>query len=189
MYFGELTCLRAVEPSDINAILEYGNDYYFRRQLGPPLPWSRKNREMWLEERQSGSPWKSGVLELAITDKSTNEFLGLVHLEDIRRPHSRAELGISIYNPQKRSKGYGTDATRVMLWVGFNILGLHSIYLDLMEDNEHARKTYEKIGFKPVGILRETEYIDGEFKGLLIMDILRDEFEQANPTFSVEMKP
>jgi diamine N-acetyltransferase len=76
-----------------------------------------------------------------------------------------------------------------MLWVGFNILGLHSIYLDLMEDNEHARKTYEKIGFKPVGILRETEYIDGAFKGLLLMDILRDEFEETNPMFSVELGP
>ena len=84
-----------------------------------------------------------------------------------------------------RSKGYGSDATRIMVWVGFNILGLHSIYLDLMEDNQQARGTYEKIGFKQVGILRETEYIDGAYKGLLIMDILRDEFEKANPTFRV----
>jgi len=129
------------------------------------------------------------MIELAVTDKVTGEFLGFVHLEDIKRPHNRAEFGVSIQNPDNQSKGYGTDATRVMLLVAFNILGLHSVYLDTMEDNERAIHTYEKVGFKQVGILRETEFIDGAFKGLLIMDILRNEFELANPDFSVKMKP
>ena len=129
------------------------------------------------------------MLELAITDKQTGAFLGFVHLEDIKRPHSRAEFGISIQDPDNQSKGYGTDATRVMLWVGFNILGLNSIYLDTMEDNERSIRTYEKVGFKRVGILRKTEFIDGAYKGLLIMDILRGEFEKANPSFTVKMRP
>ena len=129
------------------------------------------------------------MLELAITDKQTGAFLGFVHLEDIKRPHSRAEFGISIQDPDNQSKGYGTDATRVMLWVGFNILGLNSIYLDTMEDNERSIRTYEKVGFKRVGILRETEFIDGAFKGLIVMDILRNEFEKTNPSFTVKMKP
>lgn len=129
------------------------------------------------------------MLELAITDKQTGAFLGFVHLEDIKRPHSRAEFGISIQDPDNQSKGYGTDATRVMLWVGFNILGLNRIYLDTMEDNERSIRTYEKVGFKRVGILRETEFIDGAFKGLIVMDILRNEFEKTNPSFTVKMKP
>ena len=68
-----------------------------------------------------------------------------------------------------------------MLRVGFNILGLNSIYLDTMEDNERSIHVYEKIGFKRVGILRETEYIAGAHKGLLIMDILRGEFMGRYP--------
>jgi RimJ/RimL family protein N-acetyltransferase len=50
-----------------------------------------------------------------------------------------------------------------------------------MEDNERSIHVYEKIGFKRVGILRETEYIDGKRKGLLIMDILRKEFIEKHP--------
>jgi len=129
------------------------------------------------------------MIELAIIDKFTGAFLGFVHLEDIKRPHSRAEFGISIQNSDNQSKGYGTDAIRVILWVAFNILGLHSVYLDTMEDNERAIRTYEKVGFKQVGLLRETEFISGAYKGLLLMDILRKEFEEANPTFNVRMKP
>ena len=48
---------------------------------------------------------------------------------------------------------------------------------------------YEKVGFKEVGILRETEFINGDYKGLIVMDILRDEFEKANPEFTVKMRP
>ena len=57
-----------------------------------------------------------------------------------------------------------------------------------MEDNARAFRMYEKVGFKRVGILRETEFIDGAYKGLLVMDILRDEFKKANPAFTVKMR-
>ena len=58
-----------------------------------------------------------------------------------------------------------------------------------MEDNLRAIRMYEKVGFKEVGILRETEFINGDYKGLIVMDILRDEFEKANPEFTVKMRP
>ena len=81
-------------------------------------------------------------------------------------PHNQAQIRISIHDPEKRGNGYGTDAILVMLGVGFNILGLHSIYLDTMEDNEKSIHVYEQIGFKHVGILRETEHMDGKRNGL-----------------------
>ena len=189
MYYGDLTCLRAVEPSDIDEVMKHWNDLSFRRLLGPPIPWSKTFLETWLQKRVDADPWRNGMIELAITEKTTGDFLGFVHLEDIRRPHSRAEFGISIQNPENQSKGYGTDATRVILWVAFNILGLNSIYLDTMEDNERSIRMYKKVGFKEVGILRETEFVEGAYKGLLVMDILRHEFEESNPDFFVKMRP
>ena len=189
MYYGDLTYLRAVESTDIDEVLKHWNNLNFRRLLGPPIPWSRKFLEIWLEGRINADPWRDHMMELAIVDKAAGNFLGFVHLEDIKRPHSRAEFGISIQNPDNQSKGYGTDAARIILWVAFNVLGLHSVYLDTMEDNLRAIRMYEKVGFKKVGILRETEFINGDYKGLLVMDILRDEFEKANPEFTVKMRP
>ena len=189
MYYGDLTYLRAVESTDIDEVLKHWNNLNFRRLLGPPIPWSRKFLEIWLEGRINADPWRDHMMELAIVDKAAGNFLGFVHLEDIKRPHSRAEFGISIQNPDNQSKGYGTDAARIILWVAFNVLGLHSVYLDTMEDNLRAIRMYEKVGFKEVGILRETEFINGDYKGLIVMDILRDEFEKANPEFTVKMRP
>jgi len=153
--------------------------------LGPPLVRSREYMEEWIEQVAKWDPWKDGHLLMAIEERRIGEFLGIARFEDVRLPHNRAEIGISIYDPSKRGKGYGTDATLVTLWIGFNILGLNSIYLDTMEDNERSIHVYEKIGFKKVGILRETEYIDGSYKGLLIMDILRKEFQEKYPLNSI----
>ena len=97
-------------------------------------------------------------------------------------------MGLSIYDPEQRGKGYGKDATRVLLWVAFNILGLHTVNLDTMEDNERAIHVFREVGFRRVGVLRETEYRLGQYTGLLLMDILRSEFEDQNRGFSVAGK-
>ena len=181
MYTGNLVRLRALEESDLNDILRFYNTLELRRFLGPPIVRSRKYIEQWLQKVSIQTPWRDGNLVMAVEEKETNDFLGIARLEDIMLPHNRAEVGISIYDPEKRGKGYGTNAMLVLLGVGFNILGLHSIYLDTMEDNEWSIHVYEKIGFKHVGVLRETEFIDGKRKGLLIMDILREEFMDKYP--------
>ncbi|MBN2228577.1 MAG: GNAT family N-acetyltransferase [Candidatus Thorarchaeota archaeon] len=188
MYFGNLVCLRAVQESDFDLLVKYFNALEIRRFLGAPIPRSRVYLEDWIMKRGSSDPWKDGLLELSIADKYTDEFLGFVHLEDIKKPHNRAEMGISIHNPEHLSRGYGTDAIRVILWVGFNILGLHSIYLDTMEENARAIHVYEKVGFKRIGLFRESEFLDGRYTNLLFMDILRYEFQEANPEFTVQMK-
>ena len=185
MYNGRLVCLRALEKSDLDEIMRFYNDYELRRLLGPPIIRSREYIAEWVDRVSLWTPWRDGHLVMAIVQKDNNEFLGIARIEAVMFPHGRAEIGISIYDPKQRGKGYGTDATLVTLWIGFNILGLHSIYLDTMEDNERSIHVYEKIGFKRVGVLRETEFIDGSHKGLLIMDILRDEFQKKYPPGSI----
>jgi len=185
MYNGKLVRLRALEKSDLDEVMRFYNTLELRRLLGPPIVRSKKYVEEWLEQISLWNPWSDGHLVLAIEERETDEFLGVARIEDIKLPHNRAEIGVSIYDPSKRGKGLGTDAILVTLWIGFNILGLHSIYLDTMEDNERSIHVYEKIGFKKVGILRETEYIDGSHKGLLIMDILRTEFQEKYPPGSI----
>ncbi|NHI88031.1 MAG: N-acetyltransferase [Candidatus Thorarchaeota archaeon] len=185
MYNGKLVRLRPLEKSDLNEIMKFYNDYELKRLLGPPIVRSREYIAGWIEQVSQWTPWREGHLVMAIVQKETDDFLGIARIEDVLFPHSRAEIGISIYDPEQRGKGYGTDSTLVTLWIGFNILGLHSIYLDTMEDNERSIHVYEKIGFKRVGVLRETEFINGGHKGLLIMDILRDEFLEKYPPSSI----
>ncbi|MHA1949563.1 MAG: GNAT family N-acetyltransferase [Candidatus Thorarchaeota archaeon] len=183
MYHGKLITLRALEKSDLDDILLYYNTLELRQFLGPPIVRSRKYMDEWLLKVSVWEPWRDGHLYLAIVEKASGDFLGIARLEDIRLPHNRGEIGISIYNPERREQGFGTDAMMVMLLIGFNILGLNSIYLDTMEDNARSIHVYEKIGFKRVGILRETEFMEGKHKGLMIMDILQEEFRKRYPGY------
>ena len=181
MYTGDLVRLRALEMTDLDDIMKFYNTLELRRFLGPPVVRSKRYLEQWLLKVSVWNPFRDGHLYLAIEEKDTHAYLGIARIEDVRLPHNRAEVGLSIYNPDNRGKGYGTDAMLVLLGIGFHILGLNSIYLDTMEDNERSIKIYEKIGFKRVGILRETEYMDGAHKGLLIMDILQKDFIEKYP--------
>jgi diamine N-acetyltransferase len=181
MYNGNLVYLRAMEMIDLDSIMKTYNQWDLRRWMGVPIPKSREAMKEWLDRCVKQDPWQDGRVCFAICHKESHSFLGLARFYDIKVPHLRASIGVSIYEPDKRLKGYGTDATRLMLWFGFHVLGLHSIYLDIMENNARAIHVAEKVGFKRVGILRETEFVDGKYKGLLYMDILRDEFMKEYP--------
>ena len=189
MHYGKNVCLRALEISDLEHIIQPQNELSLQRWMGVPLPKSRGVIEDWLKRATVATPWKDGTVHFAITDKKTNVFLGITRFYEIKHPHLRASLGTFISNEENRSKGYGLDTTLTMLWIGFHIIGLHSIHLDIMEHNERSIRVAEKAGFKRIGLFRETEFIEGEFKGLLFMDILRDEFLKQYPIGSFVGKP
>jgi RimJ/RimL family protein N-acetyltransferase len=90
-------------------------------------------------------------------------------------------LGISIWNPEGRGKGYGTDTVLVLLWVGFHVLGLNNIYLYALERNARAIHVYEKVGFRKVGVFREIMYSMGQFQNAVAMDITKSDFMKQYP--------
>lgn len=181
MYYGERVHLRAVELEDLDAIMENWNNLEMRRFLATAWPMSRSVERKWLERATTLDPWRDGALVLVIEDRMTKEFIGTVSLFDISKQNQRAEFGIAIHNPENFGKGYGTDATRVMLWVGFHILGLNSVFLLTLDENNRAQRAYEKAGFKRVGTYRQATYILGAFHDFVVMDILREDFLKIYP--------
>jgi RimJ/RimL family protein N-acetyltransferase len=181
MYYGEKVKLRAMEMSDLSNIMEGWNTFEMRRFLASAVPMSENTEREWLERTTKADPWRDGSMTLAIEDKKTGQFLGSVSLFDISRANQRAEFGIAIHKPENFGKGYGTDATNVMLWIGFHVLGLNSIYLLTASYNERGQRAYEKAGFKRNGIFRQAAYMQGEFHDMIIMDILKDEFLEMYP--------
>jgi len=74
--------------------------------------------------------------------------IGLVGLKDINYINQTAEFYIIIGDRTIWGKGYGTEATKLMLCYGFMELNLNRIQTQDMEDNIGGWRADEKAGFQ-----------------------------------------
>jgi RimJ/RimL family protein N-acetyltransferase len=93
-------------------------------------------------------------------------------------PHEAAELSIWM-GATYRDRGLGTEALRLSLRYAFDDLGLHKVYLRVLEYNHRARRAYEKCGFVIEGFLREEMRVGGTWHTLVYMGLLRSDFDAA----------
>ena len=117
---------------------------------------------------------------LAIVKKEDNTLVGRCNLFDINNIKRTATLGILIGEEEDRSKGYGTEAVKLLIDFGFHYLNLNNIMLTLLSVNERAKKTYEKVGFKEFGRRRQSTFLNGKYYDTIYMDILAKEFDQSH---------
>jgi RimJ/RimL family protein N-acetyltransferase len=181
MYFGKRVHLRPIEPEDLDNIMKHWNNLEMRQYLAHAIPMSRAAERDFLDTLSKADPWKDGRMVLAIENRKSQEYLGSISLGNISKQNRNAELGIAILDPNNFGKGYGTDSIKVMLWVGFNILGLESIYLSTFPQNERGQRAFKSAGFKQAGVLRRGIFTMGEFRDLIIMDVLKEEFFERYP--------
>jgi aminoglycoside 6'-N-acetyltransferase len=75
----------------------------------------------------------------------------------------------------RQDQGFGPMAIRIAI-DHFLTRGHHRFTIDPAAANERAIKAYEKLGFKPVGIMRQYERApDGSWRDGLLMDLLASE--------------
>ena len=92
----------------------------------------------------------------------------------IPRPGS---AGIDIFlSSRPQGRGIGTDAVRTLARYLIDVRGHHRLTIDPAASNTRAIRTYEKVGFKPVGVMRQYERgVNGTYHDGLLMDLLRGE--------------
>ena len=120
---------------------------------------------------------KEGNIFSIVTHKD-DTVIGNCSFFGIDETNRSAEIGIMIGEKEYQNKGYGTEATNLLLKFGFENRNYHSIHLHVFSFNERGIACYEKVGFKPQGVRREA-VIRGQHKyDMIYMDILADEYFQ-----------
>jgi len=109
---------------------------------------------------------------LAIETLAGGEHIGYIVLSGIDWRSRRAELGILIGETRYQNQNYGSDATVALLTYAFKELGLHRVYVEILESNSRSIKMFERIGFQLEGRLREHVYRNGAYHGVLVMAII-----------------
>ena len=100
--------------------------------------------------------------------------IGNISLMDVNTVSGKATLGVFIGDESNRNKGYGTEAIKLLVDYGFNILRLHNIDLNVFDFNEGAIKSYEKAGFKEYGRRHESYFLDGKYHDEISMEIINE---------------
>lgn len=153
------------------------NDLQTSRTLGvisdQGLPMTDQDEEEWFEAVRGD---KDGVT-FGIYEQRSGLAIGNAGLSGIRSLHRSAEFGIGIGESWARGKGYGTEATRLILDYGFTVLGLNHIWLKCVAFNHAGLRAYENAGFTETGRLREGWQFGGRQYDVILMDILAREFE------------
>jgi len=179
MLRGKTVRLRSVELSDLDEILKHWNNMELRNFVGASSlgPASRNDEEEWIK-----NTWKERrekrTYTFAIEKTSETRLIGTVSLLNCDWVNRCASLGIAIYKQEDRGKGYGHDAINLLLDFAFNTLNLNRVELETLDFNQRAQRCFKKVGFKEVGRKRKAHLVDGEYHNLLIMDILREEWNK-----------
>lgn len=105
------------------------------------------------------------------------EYMGTVSLKNINMEDRNAEYAITM---RKKSMGTGLayEATKEILSIAYRELDLHKVYLDVVCDNVRAVKFYEKVGFIKEGIWKQHLLIKHEFKDVMWLRLLKEEWLQ-----------
>ncbi len=103
------------------------------------------------------------------------EVIGLIiFYEEGDADHRHAGIDLALH-PDHHGQGLGADAMRTMCRFLFS-RGHHRIVIDPAAHNERAIRSYQRVGFRPVGIMRSYERSAGaDWHDGLLMDLLRNE--------------
>jgi len=104
------------------------------------------------------------------------EVAGAIQYCEENEPDYR-HAGIDLYLAGRhQGKGLGREAITVLATYLFDVRGHHRLTIDPAADNTAAIRAYERIGFRPVGVMRKYERgADGSWHDGLLMDLLADE--------------
>ena len=133
---------------------------------------------------------EAGEMEEFVADPKTlvievdGDVIGAVQYDEVEDPMYRsANLDLYVTTP-RHGQGLGSEAARVLARYLIAERGHHRLTIDPAADNTAAIRAYEKVGFRPVGVMREYERgPDGTFHDGLLMELLEgDLIDEEGPT-------
>ena len=173
---GKRVRLRPIADEDLPLFARWLNDpevrYWLSMADGPDL--TLESEEEWYEEMRADPATVVWCIET-----EDGQPIGNLGLHGIDETQGRATFGISIGEKAYWGRGYGTEAIRQVLSYGFREMDLRRIALGTDEDNARGIRCYEKCGFTREGLLRAHRLRQGRPVNMMVMAVLREEFEDG----------
>ena len=130
-----------------------------------------------LQRRYDAGEYDTSDRFVLLVIEAEGTLIGAMQLRNTENLPSRAAtFGIIIGDPAYLHRGYGTEASTLLLDYAFAVLGYHKINLDLFKYNARALAMYEKLGFAVEGRRRENHWSRGRFWDDILMGVTAEEW-------------
>jgi aminoglycoside 6'-N-acetyltransferase len=158
MVAGDLQ-LRPLEPADAPELL---------RILQTP------EVARWWDAPEPGFPLTDDPDSVRLTILVDGAVAGLIQYWEETDPKYRHAAVDVFLDPALHGRGLGTEAVRRVVDLLIGERGHHRITIDPAAANTQAIKAYEKVGFRPVGVMRQYERDTGAetFHDGLLMELI-----------------
>ena len=172
----ERLLLRPHRLGDLDDLLVYHSDPEVVRYI----PWPARTRaetESALANRtRQGIVFEPGQwLVLAIVLREQNRVIGEVLLKYDDETDARGELGYAMAR-DVAGNGYGTEAARAVLALGFGSFGLHRIVARLDARNGASARLLERLGMRREAFHLSATFFKGEWTDDLVYAITAEEW-------------
>lgn len=158
--------LRAVEPSDVEVMYLWENDPDVWHVSGTVAPLSRESLIRFVDEQQYDI---YAMRQMRLIIDVEGVAVGAIDLYDFDPRHRRLGIGILVYAPEMRRRGYARAAIDAVARYAHHHLGLHQIWATMAVDNLPSIALFESCGFvrsaqrrewlyTPEGYVDEVEY-------------------------------
>lgn len=172
MLCGEKVILRAVERDDLPRLHAMERDVELT-MLGngdwQPAPLAAFEKQ-WAKRLEDDNKAQFVI-------EADGKVIGDCALQQRNRFHGTTHLGMGIYDREYIGKGYGREALELLLDWAFRIQNWRKVSLETFHTNERALRLYRSCGFVEEGRQRQQFYFNGTYVDLVIMGLLRTEWD------------
>ena len=117
----------------------------------------------------------------AIVDRLTNKMIGVIGLvNDPKRNNQKSKMIGYALDEEFWGQGLATEAARAVVNFGFNALDLDLISAYIYTYNGRSKKTLANCNFRLEGVLRKTNFVNGQYLDEACFSLTKQEYIKDN---------
>jgi diamine N-acetyltransferase len=152
--------LRALEPEDLDVLLQLENDSSLWKYSNRTEPFSRDLLQKYIDQQEQDIfEVKQKRFVVSYPDQTP---IGFVDLFDFEPLHRRAGIGVIIH-PDHQGKGYAKRALELVEEFAKKQLNLHSLFANIAVENSASLKVFESCEFRRIAEKKEWNFYEGRF--------------------------
>ena len=170
---GKLVRLRPPKPEDAPVMITWFEDMEVTRFLLVRHPPSIDMEKEWLD-RTARSPD-----EIVWVIEHEGAAVGTTALRLIDWRNGSATTGTVIGDKSAWGKGLGRELMQLRARYSFTQLGLRKLKSGYVDGNVASAKAQTAVGYREVGRYRADKFADGEWRDLVMTEVLREDWKKA----------